>query len=341
VTRPSAKAKSCNADPRPALTLDDARDALALLAPHEKLLLAVSGGPDSVALMLLCARDFREVAVATVDHGLRADARAEAEQVGEWAQALGFQHHLLTWEGEKPRTRIQERARAARYALLAECARNIGAGAVVTAHHADDQAETILFRLTRGSGVSGLGGMAAQSRLDGVALLRPLLDLPKSALVDICESEGHPYFSDPSNTNDAYARARLRKLMPLLAELGLDRNALLRLGERAARADSALASCAAAAYARALAESAPALARFDPVALEELPLEILQRILAREIARLAPDARPRLDRLERAALRLAESLGQKAPLRLTIADLLIESGAKGVTLRPAPPRRQG
>ncbi len=157
--------------------------------------------------MLLCAqwreRAGHDVAVATVDHGLRPDSHAEAEQVGGWARALRLPHYLLRWEGEKPATRIQERARMARYALLADCAARIGASAIVTAHHADDQAETILFRLTRGSGVSGLAGMAAHGRCAGVELLRPLLGLRKSALVEICEAARHPYISDPSNANEA------------------------------------------------------------------------------------------------------------------------------------------
>ncbi|WP_442753875.1 tRNA lysidine(34) synthetase TilS [Methylocystis sp. JAN1] len=322
--------------------MDDAT-ALDLLKPHRSLLLAVSGGPDSVALMLLCAhwpeRGAHDVAVATVDHGLRGAARAEAEQVGAWARALGFSHHLLTWEGDKPSTRIQERARAARYALLEGCAREIGASAIVTAHHADDQAETILFRLTRGSGVSGLAGMAAASRCGTVALLRPLLGFRKTELIGICEKAGHAYYSDPSNKDDAYARARLRKLMPTLAELGLDAQALLRLAARAARADAALESCAKAARARALLHSDAAYARFDPAALCDLPLELLQRVLAGEIERLAPQAPIRLDRLERAARRLSDALRGGEPLRLTLAGLLLESRANSVTLSPAPPRR--
>jgi len=122
----------------------EAERALDLLAPCRSLLLAVSGGPDSVALMLLCAgwrdRASHDIAVATVDHGLRPESRAEAERVGDWARALGFAQHLLTWTGDKPATRIQERARDARYRLLADCAQRIGADAIVTAHHADDQA---------------------------------------------------------------------------------------------------------------------------------------------------------------------------------------------------------
>ncbi|WP_457796557.1 tRNA lysidine(34) synthetase TilS [Methylocystis sp. S23] len=321
----------------------DEASALDLLRPHRSLLLAASGGPDSVALMLLAGRwaerGAHDIAVATVDHGLRAEARKEAEQVGRWARALGFAHHLLTWEGEKPGTRIQERARQARYALLERRATEIGASAIVTAHHADDQAETILFRLARGSGIAGLAGMARESRCGSVALLRPLLDLRKAALLEICAQAGHAFFTDPSNSDEAYARARLRKLMPLLSRQGLDAEALLRLGERAARADAALAACAEAARQTACVEIRPDLSRLDPAALRGLPLEILQRVLGAEIERLAPQARLRLDRLERAASRLSQSVQSGAPLRLTIAELLIESAAKGVSIRPAPPRR--
>ena len=225
-------------------------DPLAPLAGESALLLAVSGGPDSVALMLLAARWPRRAAgvkitVATVDHGLRENSRDEALQVGRWAGALGFDHRLLIWDGPKPATRIQETARAARYALLCACAREIAREcAVVTAHHADDQAETILFRLTRGSGVAGLSGMASASTRGGVRLLRPLLDVPKAALEAICDEAGHPFFRDPANENTRFARARLRALNATLSAQGLDRGALLRLGGRAARAESALSWCA-------------------------------------------------------------------------------------------------
>jgi tRNA(Ile)-lysidine synthase len=317
---------------------------LDLLAPHRSLLLAVSGGPDSVALMLLCAkwpgRGERDIAVATVDHGLRRGSRVEAEAVGRWAQALGFPHQLLTWEGEKPRTRIQERARDARYALLLDCARRIGASAIVTAHHADDQAETILFRLTRGSGVTGLAGMPASGRVGGRALLRPLLDLPKSTLVSICQSAGHSYLSDPSNANEDFARVRLRKLMPAIADLGLDRDALLRLADRAARADEALDACAAALRARALTQAGPDGASFDAAALRDAPPELLRRLLALEIARLAPDAQPRFERLERAAAGLGAALQSGDKRRITLAELLLDATPDSLTLRPAPPRRK-
>ena len=319
-------------------------EALAPLAPYPSLLLAVSGGPDSVALMLLAARwrdrAAHEIAVATVDHGLRAGSRAEARKVGEWARAEGFAHHLIVWRGEKPKTRIQERARDARYALLAGCARKIGASAIVTAHHADDQAETILFRLTRGSGVAGLSGMSPVSRHGEVALLRPLLDWRKSELEELCRSAGHAFVVDPSNANEDFARARLRRLRPLLAAQGFADDALLRLGRRAARADAALERCADGAAERALLARETHCARFDAQALRELPLEILLRLFAREISRLAPQSPPRLERLERVAQRLSEALARSEKVRITIADLLLEARGAYVTLKPAPPRRQ-
>lgn len=318
-------------------------EALSLLAPYPSLLLAVSGGPDSVALMTLCAqwrmRGAHHIAVATVDHGLRKESRAEARQVGRWAKAQGFRHHLLTWEGAKPKTRVQERAREARYALLADCAKRIGAMAIVAAHHAEDQAETILFRLTRGSGVAGLAGMSPIARCGEAALARPLLGFRKQELEDICARAGQAFIRDPSNADEVYARVRLRKLAPLLAAQGLDVDALLRLGARAARADAALTHCAQEIFARALLKSGAQCVELDGAALMESPPEILQRALAEAISRLSPEAALRLDRLERACERIAAALVARAPLRITLADILIEARDGRLQLRPAPPRR--
>ena len=142
-------------------------------------LLAVSGGPDSLALMRLAARWLVEGQaggaashVATVDHGLRPDRGQEAEAVAGWAEAVGLPHSILTWQGAKPRSRIQERARTVRYALLGAHARELGADYLLTAHHADDQAETILFRLLRGSGLAGLAGMSSEIMLGNIRLYR-------------------------------------------------------------------------------------------------------------------------------------------------------------------------
>ncbi|MGJ0426947.1 tRNA lysidine(34) synthetase TilS [Methylocystis sp.] len=318
-------------------------NALELLTPYPSLLLAVSGGPDSVALMQLCAqwslRASRHIAVATVDHRLRKEARAEAEEVGRWARALGYAHHLLTWEEEKPSTRLQERARRARYALLTACARRIGASAIALAHHSEDQAETILFRLTRGSGVAGLAGMARIACHEDIPLLRPLLDFRKEELEAVCARAGQPFFRDPSNEDESFARVRLRRLAPMLAAQGLGRDSLLRLGSRAARADAALAHCAAEMLARALRRDEASCVELDAATLCEAPLEILQRVLASAILHIAPTAVIRLERLERASARVAAALTARASVRMTLADVSIEAKDGRIRLRPAPPRR--
>ncbi len=140
---------------------------------------------------------------------------------------LGLPHRILTWQGAKPESRIQERARAARYALLGAHARELGADYLLTAHHADDQAETILFRLLRGSGLAGLAGMSGEIMLGSIMLYRPLLTYSKKTLIDYCEACDQPYFRDPSNENYAFARTRLRALLPLV---GRSRAQRLRAG---------------------------------------------------------------------------------------------------------------
>lgn len=328
--------------PADSVSAPDPDQTLAPLEDAGPLLLAVSGGPDSVALMLLVSRwsmrARRNVAVATVDHGLRPESRDEARLVGEWARELGFPHHLLRWEGAKPKTRIQERARDARYRLLAQCAREVGANAVVTAHHADDQAETILFRLTRGSGVAGLAGMAAVSRLDGLLLLRPLLGLRKEQLEAFCVASKHACLRDPSNENPAFARTRLRRLRGLLEENGLDTQALLRLGARAARGEAALAWSAADAAARLPAERGANDFRVAADPLRALPQELLQRVIAAEIARIGASA-PRLERLETAIDKLSRALAAGAPLRITLGGTLIVLAGDQLSIRLETPRR--
>ncbi|HEV7911560.1 MAG TPA: tRNA lysidine(34) synthetase TilS [Methylocella sp.] len=294
-----------------------ASDIGALFSPWEAargIVLGVSGGPVSVALMLLAAEWARARArppplyVATVDHGLRQDSRGEAEMVARWAAGLALPHAILVWDGVKPKSRIQERAREARYELLFDCATRIGADHVMTAHHADDQAETILLRLLRGSGVSGLSGMASSSDRNGLILARPLLAHAKADLATLCESRAHPFFDDPSNTDPVYARTRIRRLGGLLADEGLGRAALLRLGRRAARADAALAARARAVRAGLAARREPGGFRADISALAEEPEEILLRFLAHELKLISGGKALRLDRLEALALRFRQAL---------------------------------
>ena len=317
------------------LTLQDAATVLAPLAAAKAVVLAVSGGADSVALMLLAAHwpDRPPMIVATVDHGLRPDSRLEAETVALWAAALGLQHRLLTWQGDKPTTRIQEKARAARYALLAQCAKNHGADAIATGHHADDQAETILFRLVKGSGMAGLAGMRAATPCHGVTVLRPLLDHAKTGLVDLCRGENHPWFEDPSNHDEFFARPHLRRIAGLLAAEGFGRDALLRLGQRAARAEAALAGMAQHASLGALASAA----------LAGMPEEIALRVIAEAILRVGGKTAPlRLERLERLVAGLRQAIAGRTRFTASLGGVLVRLDAAGdLHLRPEPERRRG
>jgi len=167
--------------------------------PQDHFALAVSGGSDSTALMVLMAewivqsgQSLQACTVITVDHRLRPESASEAEAVARQAAALGLRHATLVWEGDKPRTGLQAAARVARYRLMAAYARAHGIGTILSAHTLDDQAETLLMRLARGSGLDGLAGIAPAARLGSLRLLRPLLDTPKARLRATLEARRIP-----------------------------------------------------------------------------------------------------------------------------------------------------
>lgn len=213
-------------------------DRLARLHPSNHLAIAFSGGPDSLALLFLAARwakrgKQRKLVAFTVDHGLRAESADEARACARMARALGVSHHILTWRGAKPSAGIQAAARDARYRLLEEACIAEGTYDLLVAHHLEDQAETFLLRLARGSGVDGLAGMAATRPLGigGVRLLRPLLDMPRARLTATLQKAKLQAIEDPSNENIRFDRVKARRLLKELAPLGLD---VARLADTAA-----------------------------------------------------------------------------------------------------------
>jgi tRNA(Ile)-lysidine synthase len=308
------------------------------------VVLAVSGGPDSLALMRLAAlwRDKSAAPplhVATVDHSLRAESLAEAEQVGHWAKALGLPHAILLWTGEKPRTGVQEKAREARYALLFAHARALGAEAVATAHHADDQWETLLIRLARGSGLAGLAGMARDQYFPQGRLLRPLLSLPKQALIDFCLAQGQDFFSDPSNNNPAYDRARWRAAAPALHALGLTPERLETLADRARKADEALDWAADALRQRT---KTPQTHVYHLSEAADAPPAVLERFLSKALEQAAGAPPLRLERLESFARKLAAALKEGVVFHGTLGGCAATlDERKMLALRPEGPRRRG
>lgn len=308
-------------------------DLLAPLTPFPLLILAVSGGADSICLMHLVARwakahpdPGRRILVATIDHGLRPESCKEAAWVADAARALGLAHETLRWEGAKPKTGIQAAARSARYALLADLAWRCaapGAAAIVTAHTEDDQAETFLMRLARGSGLDGLTGMSVSRLVAREArghLLRPLLAVSGARLRATLVAHDLPWLEDPSNERTEFERVRVRKARAELAAIGLTNDKIALSARRLERARAALEASADALQAEvrldlhAGAYASLDLARFRTAA-EELRLRLLSRLISAFGGRAEP---VRLAKLEQLVARLGSDAFKGATLGGTV-----------------------
>jgi tRNA(Ile)-lysidine synthase len=325
------------------------------------IVLAVSGGPDSIALMWLAARWRSTLArgprliAVTVDHGLRAEAASEARDVKRLARTLDLQHRTMRWTGEKPKTGLPAAARTARYRLLAQAARASGATHVLTAHTRDDQAETLLMRLLRGSGISGLAAMARESERDGVLLARPFLHVSKSQLVATLKKAKIDFADDPTNRDTSFTRPRLRAIMPVLAAEGGDARNLARLASRLARANQAVEVLVDGAERYlALRDRVDARAGFDAYAFDAstfdakafaaMPEEIRLRLLKRAIDRFGHEGPAELGKVE-ALLAALDQAGAKQEkkrrprLKQTLAGALVSLSDGRIRVEPAPPRR--
>lgn len=290
--------------------------------------IAVSGGPDSTALLVLLDLWTRECPAApnlyvlTVDHGLRPEASHEADAVVALATRLGHHAEKLVWHhaGPPPTSDIQAEARSARYRLLVEAARRHQLDAVLLAHTRDDQAETLLMHLARGSGVAGLAGIPSERTIDGIRFFRPLLGMAKAELLTVVEEAGVPYVTDPSNTSDRYTRVRIRKALPALTELGLTADRLAGTAQRMARAEAALRSITDDFIGQA-ARDHGGVWSVDTAALAAAPDEIGLRVIVRLIRSIRPsDYPPRADAPETwyAAFR-----SDSAPRRATMAGVVL------------------
>ena len=263
-------------------------DLDALVEPGERIGIAVSGGPDSLALLMLAAAARPgEIEAATVDHGLRAGSREEAEMVADICERLDVPHAILAIEWDlPPASAIQEQAREVRYGALAEWAREEELGALVTAHHLDDQAETLVMRLNRGSGVRGLAGMRRRSSVPGdkdLPLLRPLLGWRRSELEQICTDGQISPATDPSNADERYERVRVRQA--LRDAEWLDPEALAKSAANLANADEALEWAADREWSEAVETNDGRIVYRASTA----PIEIMRRVVARVIAELATE----------------------------------------------------
>ena len=352
-----------------------AQDAKRLFADWKAapaIVLAVSGGPDSIALMWLAARWRRALArgprlvAVTVDHRLRAEAAAEARDVKRLARTLDLPHRTMRWTGAKPKTGFPAAARTARYRLLAQAARASGATHILTAHTRDDQAETLLMRMLRGSGIAGLAAMARESERDGLRLARPFLNVSKSQLIATLTKAKVGFADDPTNRDTSFTRPRLRTLMPVLAAEGGDARNLARLALRLARANAAVEVLvdgaerylalrdreaphpgfdAKAFDAKAFDARVFDARVFDAKAFAAMPEEIRLRLLLRAIDRFGHEGPAELGKVEvlLAALdrTVAENAAGRRPrLKQTLAGALVSLIDDRIRVEPAPPRRR-
>jgi len=205
---------------------------------------AVSGGGDSVALLHILSRcfdpDLAKLHVATVDHGLRPESASEADGVARLARQLGVPHDVLKWQDWDGTGNLQDQARRARYGLLTGWAKRHGIKVLALGHTADDQAETVLMRLARSSGVAGMSGIPVQRAQDGILFVRPLLRLTRSGLRDYLRRQDVGWIDDPSNDDLQYDRVKMRKALQVLAPLGITATALSDVARNMASARKAL-----------------------------------------------------------------------------------------------------
>jgi tRNA(Ile)-lysidine synthase len=272
--------------------------------PRPALAVAVSGGGDSLALALLADRWARacggHLTALTVDHRLRPESGREAAEVAGWLAGRCIPHRVLEWSDARGGAGLQARARAARHAALQAWCAGAGVLHLLLAHHLDDQAETVLLRLGRGSGVDGLGAMAPVAYGRSCRLVRPLLDLAKPRLIATCRQFGQPFIDDPSNRDTGFARVRLRQARPALEADGLTARRLATTASSMRRARAALDQATAELLVQAARPHPGGFCRLDRGALTRAPRELALRGLAAVLGCVGGAFyRPRLERLTR------------------------------------------
>lgn len=329
-----------------ALTTAEIEALLAPLAAWPLVMLAVSGGPDSLALLHIYARwrtlggaAGQSAIVATVDHGMRPEARAEAEFVASQAQSLGLAHETLAWLGGKPSSGRQQAARVARYQLMGErlARENATPRAIVTAHTLDDQAETVLMRLARGSGLDGLAAMTPQRNLtpgSDISIVRPLLGVPGARLKATLRAQGRTWIEDPSNRDPAYERVRLRERRTAAEACGLTSEALGLAAHRMQRAQSALEAATSALEVEAASITPGIATTFARKPFERAPFELRLRLLSRALIRCGGNhPAARLTEIERLVERLDAMTGAA-----TLGGCLITPGTGEIAIIREPGR---
>ncbi|MDR1476571.1 MAG: tRNA lysidine(34) synthetase TilS [Rickettsiales bacterium] len=298
----------------------------------KKIAAALSGGSDSMALVLLCANWARasgvKLVALTVDHGLRPESAKEARQAGAWMRLRGIAHEILTYAGAKPESNIEGAAREYRYAMLTDYCRKHRIPALLVAHNLDEQAETFFLNLARGSGVFGLAGMPEISERGGVKIARPMLEFSKDEIKAYLRARRQKWIEDPSNRDGKYKRVRVRGLKKLLDALEMTPARIALTIANMRRAREAIESYAGDLIARAVKIRSDGTAALDTEIFNAAPAEVAMRALAELLRRLSgADYPPRLESLENLYGKIAGgTLGKGA----TLAGFKFSSAKNGL-----------
>ncbi len=272
-----------------------------LATSNSPLAIAVSGGADSLALLLL-AQEWAnahggKIVALTVDHGMRKESHQEAVQVKAWCDARSIEQHILTWGA--PQKASQAQARDARYELLTGWCKKNNVKYLLTAHHRGDQAETLFFRLARGSNLRGLACIAPVAELDGISLMRPLLDVSKKELMDYLQARGQPWIEDPSNQDPHYTRNALRASLQTLFNAEDIESRAAKIAKAFGRIRTVLDRKTDEAFAQVVQMNSNG-AKIDATLFAALAPETAQLLLARLICELTGDDHPpRTEKLSR------------------------------------------
>ena len=311
------------------------RNFASVLEGQEAIAVAVSGGPDSLALMDLLygwALDKGvNIHALTVDHGLRPEAKAEAENVANLCKSYsGIAHKTLEWhQKEEASSRMQERAREARYQLISDYMKSHSIKYLFLGHHMDDQAETFLFRLAKGSGLKGLSCMPEMREMDnGITLCRPLLDVLKQDLLQYCKEKKLDFVDDPSNNSEGFARVRLRKSMDILVGEGLSAKRLSKTALRLERAENALNEIAENIFNKSALDVKTNRIVLDLIMLENQPAEIGFRVILKAMERLGDQGKAYAPRMEKTETLFEDMMKPTGFRKRTLGGVIFEQNVK-------------
>lgn len=278
----------------PSFSDEEIADLFAALKSLPSIAVAVSGGPDSMALLMLLVRwcniigkNAPALYVLSVDHGLRSNSATEVDLVAEVCQQYGLKHQAFFWDGKKSKGNISAKSRDARYDLMCSWCQQQAISHLLVAHTLDDQAETVLLRLARGSGVDGLSAMALSRLWNSTLIYRPLLGVERSRLRHLLEDVSCPYVTDPSNHNLKYDRVKIRQALEVLEPLGITSQALADTADRLRQAREALDVMAAQAIAETVVIDNAGYCVLSAHDLVTYPYEIKRRVVGRILRAVA------------------------------------------------------